>query len=64
LHSIYPVYGENYDDIVGVVNLKIFCSFWNEDFNLSYNDWSSFMMEQTAYVALENFKNREYIMLL
>jgi putative hemolysin len=27
LHSIYPVYGENYDDIVGVVNLKIFCSF-------------------------------------
>jgi putative hemolysin len=27
LHSIYPVYGENYDDIVGVVNLKYICSF-------------------------------------
>jgi len=22
LHSIYPVYGENYDDIVGVVNFE------------------------------------------
>jgi putative hemolysin len=28
LHSIYPVYQENYDDIVGVVNLKnIFAHF-------------------------------------
>jgi Mg2+/Co2+ transporter CorB len=30
------VYGENYDDIVGVVNLKnIFAHFENENFNLS-----------------------------
>jgi putative hemolysin len=27
-HSIYPVYNGNYDEIVGVVNLKkIFCPF-------------------------------------
>ena len=35
LHSIYPVYGENFDDIVGVVNLKnIFSNFENN--SLSY----------------------------
>jgi putative hemolysin len=35
LHSIYPVYGD-YDDIVGVVNLKnIFAHFENENFNLA-----------------------------
>jgi putative hemolysin len=56
LHSIYPVYGENYDDIVGVVNLKYICSFWKWKLQFGrYNDRSSFMMEQTtAYVALEN----------
>jgi putative hemolysin len=27
LHSIYPVYNNNYDDIVGVANLKYFCNY-------------------------------------
>jgi putative hemolysin len=59
LHSIYPVYGENYDDIVGVVNLKnIFAHFENDSFNLSeIMTEAPFMMEQTtAYKALEQFK--------
>ena len=59
LHSIYPVYNGNYDEIVGVVNLKdIFAHFDNENFNLSdIMTEAPFMMEQTtAYVALENFK--------
>ncbi|MFY0482089.1 hemolysin family protein [Flavobacterium sp. PLA-1-15] len=59
LHSIYPVYGDNYDDIVGVVNLKnIFANIENDDFNLNeiMTD-APFIMEQTtAYKALENFK--------
>ncbi len=59
LHSIYPVYGDNYDDIVGVVNLKnIFAHFSEENFNLNaiMTD-APFIMEQTtAYKALENFK--------
>jgi len=59
LHSVYPVYGENYDDIVGVVNLKnIFSNIDNEAFNLEkiLTD-APFIMEQTsAYKALENFK--------
>jgi putative hemolysin len=60
LHSVYPVYGENYDDIVGVVNLKnIFSNIDNGDFHLEkiMTD-APFIMEQTsAYKALENFKN-------
>lgn len=59
LHSIYPVYGDNYDDIVGVVNLKnIFSHFENETFNLgAIMIDAPFIMEQTtAYKALENFK--------
>ena len=59
LHSIYPVYGDNYDDILGVVNLKsIFANFENENFNLSeIMTEAPFMMEQTtAYKALESFK--------
>jgi putative hemolysin len=59
LHSIYPVFGENYDDIVGVVNLKnIFAHFENDNFNLAdIMTEAPFMMEQTtAYIALENFK--------
>ncbi|MGL5112566.1 MAG: hemolysin family protein [Flavobacterium sp.] len=59
LHSIYPIYGENYDDIVGVVNLKnIFANFENENFNLmDIMTEAPFIMEQTtAYTALENFK--------
>ena len=59
LHSVYPVYGENYDDILGVVNLKsIFANIDNEAFNLEkiMTD-APFIMEQTsAYKALENFK--------
>ncbi|MDD3003501.1 hemolysin family protein [Flavobacterium sp.] len=59
LHSIYPVYGENYDDIVGCVNLKnIFADINNANFNLAdiIKD-APFMMEQTtAYKALETFK--------
>ena len=59
LHSVYPVYGENYDDIIGVVNLKnIFSNIDNEAFNLEkiMTD-APFIMEQTsAYKALENFK--------
>jgi putative hemolysin len=60
LHSIYPVYGDNHDDIVGVVNLKnIFAHFENESFNLAeIMTEAPFMMEQTtAYKALEQFKN-------
>jgi len=60
LHSIYPVYGENHDDILGIVNLKnIFSNFDNDNFNLSeiMTD-APFMMEQTtAYKALEQFKD-------
>jgi putative hemolysin len=59
LHSIYPVYDENYDDIVGVVNLKnIFSHFEDENFNLAkIMTEAPFMMEQTtAYRALEEFK--------
>ncbi|WP_348823579.1 hemolysin family protein [Flavobacterium aestuarii] len=59
LHSIYPVYNENHDDIVGVVNLKsIFANVDNDNFNLAeiMTD-APFMMEQTtAYKALEQFK--------
>ena len=59
LHSIYPIYDKNYDDIVGVVDLKnIFSHFENENFHLSdiMTD-PPFLMEQTtAYKALENFK--------
>ena len=59
LHSIYPIFGKNHDDIVGVVNLKnIFANFENENFNLAdiMTD-APFMMEYTtAYKALEQFK--------
>ena len=60
LHSIYPVYGENHDDIVGVVNLKnIFANIDTSDFNLpEIITEAPFLMEQTtAYKALEQFKN-------
>ena len=59
LHSIYPVFGKNYDDIVGVVNLKnIFAHFEKGNFNLAdIMTEAPFMMEQTtAYKALEVFK--------
>ena len=59
LHSIYPVYGENYDDIVGVVNLKnIFSNIDKENFDLkNIITEAPYIIEQTtAYKALENFK--------
>jgi putative hemolysin len=59
LHSVYPVYGENHDDIVGVVNLKaIFSHFENDNFNLAeIMTEAPYLMEQTtAYKALEHFK--------
>ncbi len=59
LHSIYPVYGDNYDDISGVVNLKnIFATIEKEDFNLTdIMTEAPFLMEHTtAYKALEKFK--------
>ncbi len=59
LHTIYPVYNQSYDDIVGVVSLKnIFSHLEDEDFNLAKIMTNPpFMMEYTtAYKALENFK--------
>jgi putative hemolysin len=59
LHSIYPVYGKDYDDIVGVVDLKsIFAHIDDENINLSQiMTEAPFIMEHTtAYKALERFK--------
>lgn len=59
LHSIYPVYDKDDDDIVGVVSLKnIFAHIDDENFNLKdiMTD-APFMMEYTTvYKALEKFK--------
>ena len=59
LHSVYPVFSKNQDDIVGVVSLKnIFATIENENFNLStIMTEAPFMMEHTtAYKGLEQFK--------
>ena len=60
LHSVYPVFVENHDDIIGVVNLKnIFANIEKPDFNLAaiMTD-APFIMEQTtAYKALQAFKD-------
>lgn len=59
LHSIYPVYKNNHDDIVGVVNLKnIFAHFSEENFSLGkiMTDAPFIIEHTTAYKALENFK--------
>jgi len=59
LHSIYPVYKDNHDDIVGVVNLKnIFAHFSEENFSLDkiMTDAPFIIEHTTAYKALENFK--------
>ncbi|AWA29755.1 hemolysin [Flavobacterium magnum] len=59
LHSIYPVYGDNHDDIVGVADLKnIFAHFEEDNFNLEriMTDPPYIMEQTTAYKALENFK--------
>ncbi|WP_245891726.1 hemolysin family protein [Flavobacterium faecale] len=59
IHSIYPVYRDNYDDIVGVVELKnIFADIENDDFSLQKSMAPAhYMMEYTSvYKALEEFK--------
>jgi putative hemolysin len=59
LHSVYPVYKDTIDEIVGVVSLKnIFANIDNEDFNLeSIMTEAPYLMEHTtAYNALEKFK--------
>ena len=59
LHSIYPVYNGNHDDIVGVVNLKnIFAHFSEENFSIGkiMTDAPFIIEHTTAYKALENFK--------
>jgi putative hemolysin len=59
LHSVYPVYGDNFDDIEGVVNLKnIFTHIDDADFNLGklMTEAPYIMETTTAYKALENFK--------
>lgn len=59
LHSVYPVYGDNFDDIEGVVNLKnIFTHIDDKDFNLAklMTEAPYIMETTTAYKALENFK--------
>jgi len=59
LHTVYPVYSDNYDDIVGIVTLKnIFASIETEFFDLSaiMTDPPYLMEQTTAYKALENFK--------
>jgi putative hemolysin len=59
LPSVYPVYGDNFDDIEGVVNLKnIFTHIDAEDFNLAklMTEAPYIMETTTAYKALENFK--------
>lgn len=59
LHTIYPVYGDNYDDISGVVNLKnIFANIDKADFILAniVTDAPYMMEYTTAYKALEQFK--------
>lgn len=60
LHSVYPVYGDNFDDIDGVVNLKnIFAHIDDEDFDLGklMTEPPYIMETTTAYKALENFKS-------
>lgn len=59
LHSFYPVYKNNFDEIVGVVSLKnIFATIEKENFSLeSIMTEPPYIMEHTtAYNALENFK--------
>ncbi len=59
LHTVYPVYSDNYDDIVGIVTLKnIFANIESDNFDLSaiMTDPPYLMEQTTAYKALENFK--------
>lgn len=59
LHTIYPVYKDNFDNIVGIVTLKnIFANIEKEHFNLAeIMSTPSYISEYTtAYKALESFK--------
>lgn len=59
LHSFYPVYKDDFDNIVGIASLKnIFATIEKENFNLqSILTEAPYLMEHTtAYNALENFK--------
>jgi putative hemolysin len=59
LHTVYPVFSDNYDDIVGIVTLKnIFATIEKDHFDLSaiMTDPPYLMEQTTAYKALENFK--------
>lgn len=59
LHSVYPVYKDDLDEIVGVVSLKnIFAKIDQENFDLQeIMTEAPYLMEHTtAYNALENFK--------
>jgi putative hemolysin len=59
LHSFYPVYKDDFDNIIGIASLKnIFASIEKESFNLeSIITEAPYLMEHTtAYNALENFK--------
>ncbi|WP_081810571.1 hemolysin family protein [Flavobacterium daejeonense] len=59
LHSVYPVYKDDLDEIVGVVSLKnIFAKIDQENFNLQeIMTEAPYLMEHTtAYNALGNFK--------
>ncbi|GEC72410.1 putative hemolysin [Flavobacterium flevense] len=59
LHSFYPVYKDDFDNIVGIASLKnIFATIEKEDFNLqNILTEAPYLMEHTtAYSALENFK--------
>ena len=59
LHSVYPVCGDNLDDVEGVVLLKdLFVSFEKGNFDLKkiVRDPVYFIEHTLAYKALENFK--------
>ncbi len=59
LHSVYPVCGENLDEVIGVVLLKdLFVGFETGQFDLKkITKDPVYLIEQTsAYKALENFK--------
>ena len=59
LHSVYPVCGDNLDDVEGVVLLKdLFASFEKGNFDLKkiVREPVYFIEHTSAYKALENFK--------
>lgn len=59
LHSVYPVCGDNLDDVEGIVLLKdLFASFEKGDFDLKkiVREPVYFIEHTSAYKALENFK--------